>query len=179
MSSPVESVALTSLEYLREHMNITDTGEDEELQLFLDAASLAVEEYTGQIWARRTVVDEVFVVGGAAYLRPPVVSVVSATSLDGETELTTPAVDNGFTGDVFGMDDGWALVTYVAGPSAVPEHVQRATAIVAAHLWTTQRPPTPNAPGFGGVEAGAIPGRGYLIPNQAAQLLGGKAPNRP
>lgn len=179
MSSPVESVAIISLEQLREHLNITDTGEDEELQRFLDAASLVVEEYTGQIWARRTIVDDVFVTGGTAFLRPPVVSVESVTSLDEATELTVPTAVDGFTGAVSGMDDGWARVTYTAGPSAAPAHVQLATAIVAAHLWTTQRPSTPNAPGFGGADAVAAPGRGYLIPNQAAQLLGGKAPNRP
>lgn len=179
MSSPEPVVAATSLELLREHLNITDDGEDTELQRFLDTASLTVEDYTGQVWARRTVVDEVFVSGGEAYLRPPVMSVESATSLDGETELTTPTIDDGFTGAVSGMDDGWALVTYVAGPAEVPAHVQTAVAIVAAHLWTTQRPATSNAPGFGGSDVVATPGRGYLIPNQAAQLLGGKAPNRP
>jgi len=179
MSSPVESVAIISLEQLREHLNITDTGEDTELQRFLDAASLAVEDYTGQIWTRRTVVDEVFVTGGVTYLRPPVVSVESVTSLDEATELTMPSAVDGFTGAVSGLDDGWSRITSIAGPVEAPAHVQLATAIVAAHLWTTQRPSTPSTSGFGGVEAGTVPGRGYLIPNQAAQLLGGKAPNRP
>lgn len=179
MSSPVESVEIISLQQLREHLNITDTGEDEELQRFLDAASLAVEDYTGQVVARRTLVEDVYVSGGTAYLRPPVVSVTSVTSLDGETDLGAPAAVNGFVGEATGLPDGWARITYVAGMDDVPAHVQLATAIIAAHLWQTQRLPTVGAPGFGPLEASPVSGRGYLIPNQAAQLLGGKAPNRP
>jgi hypothetical protein len=106
--------------------------------------------------------------------------VTAVVAPDG-TELTVPATVDGFIGTFGGLaSEGWARVTYVAGATEVPEHVQTATAIVAAHLWTTQRPPTPAVPGFGGAESVAVtPGRGYLIPNQAAQLLGGKAPNRP
>lgn len=178
MSSPVESVAIISLEQLREHLNITDTGEDEELQRFLDAASLVVEEYTGQIWARRTIVDDVFVTGGTAFLRPPVVAVESVTSLDEAAELTMPTAVDGFTGAVSGLDDGWSRITSVAGPVSAPPNVQMATAIIAAHLWTTQRVATSSS--LGVLDAAPVAaGRGYLIPHQAAQLLGGKAPNRP
>jgi hypothetical protein len=175
VSSP-EPVEIISLQRLREHLNITDEGEDEELQRFLDAASLAVEDYTGQVWARRTVVDEVFVSDGVAFLQPPVMSVESVTSLDGDVELSLPTGVDGFTGTVSGLTDGWAQVTYTAGPAAVPTHVQMATAIIAAHLWTTQRVRATSSL----LEAAPVAaGRGYLIPYQAAQLLGGKSPNRP
>lgn len=177
MSSP-EPVAIISLEQLREHLNITDEGEDAELQRFLDSASLAVEEYTGQIWARRSVVDDVFVTAGVAYLQPPVVSVESVTSLDEETELPLPATVDGFTGTVSGLTDGWCRITSIAGPATAPPHVQLATAIITGHLWTSQRVPTQSAMGV--LETAPVAGgRGYLIPYQAAQLLGGKAPNRP
>lgn len=177
-----EPVALISLDQLKAFLNKDDLGEDDELRGFIDTASLVVEEYTGQIWARRTLVEDVYVVAGAGFLRPPVVGVTAVATLDG-TELTVPTSDavDGFLGTFGGLSaNGWARVTYVAGPTVVPEHVQTATAIIAAHLWTTQRPATPSVPGFGGAEPVAVtPGRGYLIPNQAAQLLGGKAPNRP
>jgi hypothetical protein len=174
-----EPVALISLDELKSFLNKDDVAEDDELREFIDTASLVVEEYTGQVWARRTLVEDVYVFGGVAHLRPPVNTVTSVAALDG-SELALPGLIDGFTGAASGMTNGWARVTYTAGPAEVPEHVQTATAIIAAHLWTTQRPATPAAPGFGGVDAVAVtPGRGYLIPNQAAQLLGGKAPNRP
>lgn len=181
IASAIEPVALISLDELKAFLNKDDLAEDDELREFIDTASLVVEEYTGQIWARRALTEEVYVVGRVGYLRPPVVAVTAVTALDG-TELAVPTADlvNGFTGAVGGLDDGWVQVTYTAGPAEVPEHVQTATAIIAAHLWTTQRPPVPAAPGFGSVDTTpSVPGRGYLIPNQAAQLLGGKAANRP
>jgi hypothetical protein len=181
VASAVEPVALISLDYLKAFLNKDDQVEDDELREFIDTASLVVEEYTGQVWARRTLTEEVYVIGRVGYLRPPVVTVTAVTGLDG-TELAVPTSDaiNGFTGSINGLADGWVSVTYTAGPTEVPEHVQTATAIIAAHLWTTQRPAGPAAPGFGSGEvAPSVPGRGYLIPNQAAQLLGGKAANRP
>jgi len=178
----VEPVALISLEQLKAFLNKDDLVEDDELREFIDTASLVVEEYTGQVWARRTLVEDVFVVGGAAFLRPPTVTVTAVAAPDG-TALAVPSSEavDGFTGGVVGLaQSGWVRVTYTAGPLVVPEHVQTATAIIAAHLWTSQRPPSPASPGFGGLDAVPVtPGRGYLIPNQAAQLLGGKAPNRP
>lgn len=182
VASASDPVAIISLDYLRQHLTISDDehGEDDELRSFIDTASLVVEEYTGTVWARRTLVEDVYVSGGTGYLRPPVQSIVGVTSLDGLSVLTVPTVIDGFTGTVAGMTDGWARVTYVAGAAEVPEHVQKATAIIAAHLWETQRPATANAPALGGFDSPAPPsGRGYLIPNQASQLLGGKAPNRP
>lgn len=172
----VEPVALISLDQLKAHLNKEDLAEDDELRAFIDTASLVVEEYTGQVWARRTLTEDVYVTGGVAYLRPPVVAV---SAVDG-TEVTDAVVDL-FTGALTAsIQTGVVRVTYMAGPVEVPEHVQTATAIVAAHLWTSQRPSTPAAVGFGGTDLVApTPGRGYLMPNQAAQLLGGKAPNRP
>jgi hypothetical protein len=180
VASATEPVALISLDYLKAFLNKDDTVEDDELREFIDTASLTVEEYTGQIWARRTLVEDVYVVGGMGYLRPPVVGVTAVAAPDGAA-LVVPVTMDGFVGTFAGLSsNGWVRVTYVAGPNEVPEHVQTATAIIAAHLWTTQRPTAVAAPGFGGVETTpSVPGRGYLIPNQAAQLLGGKAANRP
>jgi hypothetical protein len=174
-----EPVALISLDYLKAFLNKADLVEDDELRQFIDTASLVVEEYTGQIWARRTLVEDVYVVGGIGYLRPPVVEVTTVAAPDG-TALVVPATMDGFIGTFGGLSsNGWVRVTYVAGPTEVPQYVQDATAIIAAHLWATQRPPTPATQGYGMAEPVSVPGRGYLIPNQAAQLLGGKAANRP
>ena len=75
----------------------------------------------------------------------------------------------------------WETVrfTLVAGYGQVPDDTIKATQIICAHLWETQRVQAVG-PGFNTGELSAPEiGRGYLIPNQAAQLLGGRAPNRP
>jgi hypothetical protein len=181
--SATEPVSIISLGKAKAFLNMTEdwNEEDEELREFVAAASRVVEEYTGEIVARRTVVEDHHVgAGGVLLLRPPVQVVTSVTSLDGLTDYGVPGLLDGQTGVASGVSaTGWVRVTYVAGRSVVPEHYETATAIIAAHLWTTQRPAPVGGPGFGGVEAAPNPGRGYLIPNQAAQLLGGRAPNSP
>lgn len=179
-----EPVAIISLGQAREHLNIPgdERAEDDELQRFIDAASRVVEQYTGEIIARRPVTEECWSAGDGKVLlaAAPIVSLTSVTSLDG-TYTYEGSVADSVAGivSVPGYLYGPVLVTVVAGRAAVPENYQTATAIICAHLWTTQRVPAMGgAPGFGG-EAAPTPGRGYLIPNQAAQLLGGKAPNRP
>jgi hypothetical protein len=175
-------VAIISLEQMREHLNIPEGEhvEDDELRRFIDAASLVVEDYTGEIIARRVVVEDVYAPAGRLLLRPPVASVVSMTSLDGATTFDPSSVIvDGFTGVASSSATGWVRVSYLAGMPVVPEHYQTATAIICAHLWNTQRVPSMgSAPSFGG-DTAPVSGRGYLIPNQAAQLLGGRAPNRP
>src|SRR5690606_12760492 len=169
-----EPVALISLGQLKEHLNKEDLAEDDELLAFIDTASLVVEEYTGQVWARRTLTEDVWVTGGVGYLRPPVVEVLAVVGV-----ATIPAVDS-FTGALaVGGAPGMVRVTYVAGPPEVPEHVRARPGIAAAHRRATRRRPTPGAALGGGERAAAPPGRGYLIPSQAARLLGGKAPHRP
>lgn len=75
---------------------------------------------------------------------------------------------------------GLTRFTFVAGPAEVSPSQVMATQIICGHLWTTQRVSALAGPGFGGMEQSpAVSGRGYLIPNQAAQLLGGRAPNSP
>lgn len=179
------STALVSLAEAREHLNIPHGQhvEDEELRGYITAATAAIEEHLGQVVARRTITEEHSTAPTRRLLlnQAPVLAVSSVT--DGVTtwdpgllvlDGATGAIDVG-SGALL---SGSLRVTYVAGYKVVPPNVILATQIVVAHLWQTQRVPSIAAPGFGG-ESAPVTGRGYLIPNQAAQLLGGKGPNLP
>lgn len=184
VSSATEPVSIISLDQAREHLNIPagEHAEDEELRRFVEAASRVVEDYTGEALSRRTVLEDHTVYGSGLVVldHAPVLSLTSVTSSDGETTYDTAEVSDSLAGIVavpVGLY-GDLRITTVVGRTEVPENYQLAAAIICGHLWNTQRVQSVGAPGFGG-EAAPTPGRGYLIPNQAAELLGGRSPNRP
>lgn len=176
-------VAIISLAEAKEHLNMVGSAEDDELRGFIGAASRVVERHTRRVVAVRTIVEDVTLTrSGLVVLQAaPIVSVTSVTSLDGATAYSASVADgaNGIVSVSGGS--GRVRVTVVAGQPQVPEDTIMATRIICAHLWSTQRVQTLGAsPGFGGPDMGGVPtGRGYLVPNQAAQLLGGRAPNSP
>jgi uncharacterized phiE125 gp8 family phage protein len=183
VAAAADSVALISLLEAKEHLNmdLERRDDDDELRGFITAASRVVERYTKQVIARRTVVEDGTPdrTGMVVLQTAPILSVTSATSLDGATTYTATVLDaaNGIV-----SVPAWETVrfTLVAGYGQVPEDTIKATQIICAHLWETQRV---QAVGPGPIPVGELSapeiGRGYLIPNQAAQLLGGRAPNRP
>lgn len=176
---------LISLAEAKEHLNMDSepSEEDEELRGFIAAASRVVEQYTKQVIARRTVVEDHALDGSGTVVlnAAPVIALTSVASPDGSdpVDVDTVTVDlpNGIV-SLFGV--GSKRFTFVAGYTQVPENVVKATQIICGHLWQTQRVQQVGlSSGFGGEVTAQVSGRGYLIPNQAAQLLGGRAPNRP
>lgn len=182
VSASVSPVAIISLAEARQHLNMPDdeTVDDEELRTFINAASRVVERYLRETIARRTVVEDRWLRGEPLVVldAAPIISLTSVVSPDG-AYTWSGTLENSETGlvSLTSAVYGTARFTYVAGRSVVPDEYLKATQIITAHLWSTQRQPLVSA-GFGG-ETVVTPGRGYLIPNQAAQLLGGRAPNRP
>jgi len=64
-------------------------------------------------------------------------------------------------------------VTYVAGwGTSVPAAFGTAARIILQHLWQTQHGPSVR-PGMGSEDMTTLPGFGFAIPNQAAELLNG------
>ena len=175
-----DTAAIISLAEAREHLNIPDeeTVEDAELLTVINAASGAVERHLGIVVARRTITELVTAVQGQALrLRPPVVSVTSATDAAGDEVDVSGWVVDGSTGFVTGAPAGDLTVTYLAGLLLVPQPYITATQIVCAHLWATQRANT-FTPRYGG-DTTTVVGMGYALPNRAIELLGGRAPNMP
>src|SRR5688500_12738315 len=176
-------VAIISLAEAKQHMQMDfdDHSEDDELLGFIAAASRVVEQQTKSVWAKRTIAETVPLDGtGPVFLEAaPIVELVGVVDAD-DNEVTGAVVAEAANGIVRLAASGVHTFTVVAGVDVIPENIRKATEIVCAHLWRTQRVQTIGAgPGFGGVDAAVVPGRGYLIPNQAAQLLGGRVPNRP
>jgi len=181
--------AIASLAELKEHMNMTDTQHDDELREHLEAATLVVEQHTGQVIARRTVSGERHRVGRRRPLvlkQVPVVSVESVTARSGSTPPLDEIEVIAETGEVRPTECGAELygdivVDYVAGHPEVPQNFILATLIIAAHLYELQHPPAPGIAGYG--IQGAVDdslsssSRGFAIPNKALELLGGRPPS--
>ena len=169
-----------------------DTGNDPELQRFLDGGLSVIEHIVGPIQSR-TITNEQHTPTGAAIClrRTPVLSVTSVieyrgstgyvhtaaatpaaattdsylvdTSLNCLTRLGASGFEEPFTGPVF--------VTYVAGYSPVPESLHEAVLLQAAHLYQRTQ--------LGGKSSGApnaltgspAGGFGFGIPNEVRELV--------
>lgn len=180
---PEQSPAILSLRDAKQHLNLSlaDTGEDDEVTFWNNAATTAVEYFTGPVVVRTVTEDHaVGVVQALALRRPPVLEVTAvAPLLDGGTSYDPDRLNVDGPVGIVSRKDGGLLrgplrTTYRAGRLVVAENISGAARIILQHLWATQRPTR------GGGLPGArddfsvtepIPGLGYAIPNRAVQLL--------
>lgn len=177
-------MAIVTLADAKKQLNIDpgETGDDVELQGFVDAATAAVETQLGQVVDPRTIVEQVSLqMGLSSFLlrSVPVISLTSITSLDGSTTWNVGQMRvDGPSGLVTVLSgplvSGTAVVTYQAGMVPVQANVQLAAKIIIQHLWETQR-------GTMGVQLGGdqdtyVAGRGFAIPRRAIELLGSQLP---
>lgn len=168
------------------NMSSSSTADDEELRSLIEAVTRVIEDYRGEVIARRTVTEKITPSSWRRLLLSyvPVISVTSVTrAVDGftwsPTDLTIadPAVgyvDAALTAPAF---YGELTVTYVAGQAIVPANYTEAAKIIVQHLWQTQRmpnlgPPTPFSEGTTLTPSGL----GFAVPNRAVELLGGRQP---
>ncbi|MGW0795188.1 head-tail connector protein [Streptomyces sp. NPDC002692] len=174
-------MALLTLAEAKEQLDIDGTGQDTELQVYVDALTATIERHVGPVEIR-TVTE---VVDGRAALVLTQVPAVSLTSL---TPLMTAGLAVG-TGEVFLDGDSgvvrrldgavftggpWRAV-YEAGRGDVPATINLAARILLQHLWRTQYGASRGLSGIGGGDdfnvTEAVPGWGYAIPNRVLQLL--------
>lgn len=170
---------IVSLADARTQLNMgpTETSDDDELRIFIAAATRAVERELGRTVVRRTYTDRFYLSGAVAQLlmrHVPLLALVSVVSADGLTTWDTaalqPDTDTGYVTVVSGPAlTGVVDVTYKAGLAVIPEDYRLAGLIILQHLWETQR-------GKMGVRLGGdgemlTPGRGYAIPHRAQELL--------
>jgi uncharacterized phiE125 gp8 family phage protein len=174
---------VVSLAEAKLQLNMTDTASDNELGVFISAASEAIEDYVGPV-VNRSVTDVTD--GGRAEVlltKIPVASITSVT--DGGTVLPAEAYKVSLTsGVVTRVSGGYPYpftygiqsvqVTYVAGraanTAAVPNRYKMAALIIIQHLWETQRPAA-----AGPFSQGADdfdPRYTYSIPRRALEMLG-------
>jgi hypothetical protein len=205
---PADPGYILSLSAAKAALNIpaADMGDDEELRSLIEAVTFAVENYRGEIVARRTFVESISVrddggygsdgvyARGAGYWsgrstrrlllsNVPVLSVTSvARPFDGVTwtpsDLVIVDASSGVVATYGAPFWGDLVATSVAGYQVVPANFTEAAKIILKHLWQTQQTPGMGSRMFGGGDdiTVGIAGLGFAIPNRAAELLGGRAP---
>ncbi|MFI2650201.1 head-tail connector protein [Micromonospora fulviviridis] len=162
-----------TLDDLKRQLNraVTDTTDDVELQLYLDAAVEAVENILdGPVQVKR--ITETHRANRAGVILPhkqPVVSVASLSYGGSALDAGAYTVDLGAGTVALGYwgTDPYTLV-YDAGYANLPAGFRLAILIIAQHLWRTQHGGTRTRAGDDPV---MMPGMSFAIPARAAELL--------
>jgi hypothetical protein len=183
-------MALLDLATLKAFLNIGTATHDAELALYVSAATDVVESALGGPVEQRTVVETCNgpVDGGRALpLRTRFPVLVTSVTANGVAVSTTDVYVA--PGNVLRRKLGWCfapsgdpiVVTYTSGiavPASAPAALTLAAAIIAGHLWGTQRGSAgPSGPGdqYGTVNT-VVPGLGFAVPNRALELMAPWAP---
>jgi hypothetical protein len=178
---PLE-VSVLSLQDAKDHLNITSTAYDTELQSKIATIQANLEKLCGGPILTRTVTERVRVsdYGTALAVRQrPLVAVTSITDIAAGTSISTADLDVDTNAGVIRRKLGLPFlgrgpdytVVYTAGwGTAVPAAFNEAARIILEHLWQTQHGPSAR-PAFGGEETITLPGFAFAIPNRAAELL--------
>lgn len=171
-------MGLLTLTQAKKQLNIpaTNTTLDDEVQLWADATTSAVEKARGQIVDQRQITEEVPVRGGAAIIASvPVVSLVSVVSATDDTEWDVTDLRitkaSGVMRALSGAPlQGTLTVTVVAGYPVPPPNFVVAGLIILQHLWETKRG-VAEIPRGGAGEV-YVPQLGYAVPRRAVEMLG-------
>ena len=184
---PYETAVL-SLQDAKDSLNIPQatTGSDAEIQAYIAGIESNLERATGGPLVNRTVTERSEMLSGQTVIpvrQRPLVSVVSIASASGgnidisgglDLDVNAGLIRRKLGIPFYGPYWSWLPVcypTYVAGWGVqVPAAFNIFARIVLGNLWRTQRGPA--ATPMGG-EMVQVPGFGYLVPNQAAEILAG------
>lgn len=171
---------IVTLAEAKTHLQIATTNHDAQLTGYLDAPTAGIEHRVGAVVART--VAETYDGAGLAEIvlrSGPVLSIVEVAEngqpLDPDEYHLN---DSGLLLRVSGWGRGrWAAgagnvaVSYLAGRDPVPAHLKLAACLIIGHLWSTQRNTSGGRPPLTSDETQLLPGFGFAIPNQAADLL--------
>lgn len=152
---------------VKEQANIPqdDAAHDFELMRYAKAAQEVVESIVGPVTA--STVTETITQNGVVVLGAYPVAAVTSVTQDG-VSVTGWSLSNG-SGVLSGLPLGTVTIEYTAGRTTAPYAVQVAGAIIAAHLWDTQRG---NSPSAMPMQDTFVPtGSGFAVPNRAMELL--------
>lgn len=165
-------LALVGLADLKTHLNITGTGNDDELRGTLLAATQAVEDHLNRPIRRLVRVETYPVIrgnGGTLVLSFPDVASITSVTCNGVACAASDYTADTRTGVLY-KATGWTppvVVTYVTRPVDSPT-VRQAVLEMSRHLWDTQRGSMKGLPRSGDT---AVPGTGYSLPNRVLELL--------
>lgn len=192
--TPADIGYLCSLDDLRAELNLTttNTGNDDELRLYLAAATPIIEDLTGPM--RRTTYSDQYD-GGVQTLilrHSRIISVTTVTEYWGSyawdlSQAANPAasgqysytVDLGIGAITRRTPSGAATffangqrnihVTYTAGAAVVPPNIRLAARRLAAHQYRTSQQGTRPAFGTGDTDVAFTPS-GYAVPRSVLEL---------
>lgn len=169
-------MALIDLALARRQLDgLSTSTTDDELQLWVDAATSAVEKARGEIVDVRDFTVEVDVADGVAVLPCiPVVSLASAESVDGLTTWDVTKLRVRSSGAVSATSGpalrGAVVFEVTAGMASPDANYKIAGLIILQHLWETRRGTM--GPRHGGDGEVYVPQLGYAVPRRATELLG-------
>lgn len=177
-------MALLTLAQAKAFTNISGTASDVELQLYVDSVADVVEAALGGPVEQRSITETVDVVDGgrALALSKRFATAVTTITANGVAVATSDAYIS--AGNVVRRKLGYAfspsldpvVVVYTAGIAAIgsaPAALTLAAAIIAGHLWDTQRGDVGGSgPGddYGTVNTN-VPRLGFAVPNRALELM--------
>lgn len=186
-------VAVLPLQDAKDALNIPQatTTSDTEIQQYVASIQSCIERYTGGPLVSRSVTERSEMLSGQTVIpvrQRPLVSVTSVTSASGGAIDISAGLDLDVNAGLIRRKLGLPFygpfysylpqvtVTYVAGwGTSVPAAFNTATRIILQNLWETQHGPSarPSIAGGGPGDMVTVPGFGFAIPNQAAELLDG------
>lgn len=172
----VGRVLVAGLDEFRAQLDRSDSGDDDELRLYLEAATDQVEWLVGPL-SLTSVTERHTTSGNIALRRYPVVSITSVKPVTSGVAGTALAVADYTSDGVVNelrfntiRSRGEYEIAYVIGRTVIPSNIKLAGLIIAQHLWSVQNARfTLNAPGED--ELAIAPGSGFAVPYRALELL--------
>lgn len=175
-------MSAVSLTDVKAHLNMTGSGNDTELQRFIDAAETAIGHRVGPLTPESRVEKHN---GGSSVIvlrSPRAVSLTSIAYADGSTysssdydlDTDTGVLYLAYGGTYSRYPGGQRNVTvaYQAGWSSLPADLVQAVKELVRHLWETQRGAATGArPGFADEDSAALAGSFSSWPIRVRELL--------
>lgn len=180
-------MSIVTLEQAKQQLNIdlAYTGDDKELQGYVDAVTAVVEDYTGIVIEQRQVTQRIELRGASTFLlaNVPVVSLDSLTSVDGTQAWDVADLDvDPDSGRVTVLRGSRPKGLFVAvstvgyATDEVPARFVRGALVILQHTWETQRGQGSVGAGVVGAEESWDPASSFSIPRRALEWLGEPLP---
>lgn len=182
-------MAFIDISDAKSQLNMASGVNDADLALYVDAACDEVEQWVGPVSTKvvtgefvdlmgRTIFNELTTAGTRQFVLRyrPVQSIqaISSAILAGVTYTPSDFVIAS-TGIVRRLDGGTIFgpltVDYTAGYVTPPAWARLAAMMIVQHLWLTRRGGAQGPVGQQGQQDSMVPGFGFMIPPQAAELL--------
>lgn len=170
-------MSVLTLPDVKDHLGISSSGDDVELQRFIDAAESAVGRRCGGLGPQASTTARVD--GGSSSLvlpTAPIVNLTSVTPVGGVAEDPASLYLRNGTGTVEHVDGSRFTaraydVVFTSGRSDAPPDLLLATKELIRHLWLTQRGAAPGSPGALPDLGDPVTGTSYSWPWRVEQLL--------